>query len=938
MSDEVLGKQFRAFIEGIFSYTPQVTSRTTASRSQYNGSVIQNIFSSIEDEIKSEYTKSLNNIKKAQARALRQQEVELQNLQNQLSNSTIQLNPQEEFKVRQRAATLEKEINEQKIKFDKEYEQQKINLETERDKKLRENSKKADEADFEYKKNLWIKADVVEKARILERRQEELRSAIEVYEKKQELGAKISTEEAEQYKKSVEEKKDIDARYLAVQMGAARFESRSTRYQRYTNEVERLRQEQRSQELINRKVNANDPDARRARSREISQQTRESIRTAQQIYGFTAGRSGVNRAAEVTENVASVIATGPSGIVNTIENMLGKTSPVVSALMAVLKIVGSINQVVGQGIQKAVGAQTQYMGQMNARLQKSSYDTTNYYEQMIDWSNNASDEFGLAIGEWNSFVNKTNYVEKLNELVQSGVAYNAEERALIATLSDRMVTTFDALDQSLTRLIRIQQRDMTYAALGSEALLTEFLNSQFKDTSYLNNMYDSVAGILLDATAKMSADQASAFQFEVQKWLGSLYSVGLSESGVQSLAQGITYLATGDVSSLTSNQQLQYIYGAAAERGGMSLADILISGLDYETTNELLKNVVSLLSDIYVNAGPNTVQAAWAGITGLSISDLRSIQNINNQISSISQSHATWVDSLRETENQLSLIEENSRTSSAMKIENLINNALFSLGENVLEDTFGSGPLGIWRSLGIEGESKYLGYYLGSKLGGTIGNLLTGFSTMPALIDTLSKQFSTLQNNAILVNTESGFVIDPETGRTQKGKIDKFKLLSAFNASPLTSILSNVASDITSDFAIQNSRTITNSTYSEFVNAVESLTPVVNSGIPTLIEQAELASQTAATVVNESSEDRALLEEATNVQDYLFENDQTIRVTLSLIEDKALADLFDALKVDIRSKDLADIKSTVQNKVNVDIVDNDINILLNSMDRMKWSM
>lgn len=859
-----------------------------------------------------------------------------------------------------------------------------------------------------------------EKARIIQQNKDEIDKEIEKLKTLKQLKDQLSDEEEQRYRTLTEEKIQQDQRYLDIQRSVARQESRATRYSRYTSEVEQIKKEQKAQEVLNKKENANDKDARKQRSQEIATNAKEAIKNAQTIYGITAGENATIKTASIVEGVASAISGGPSGIVSTLEGMLGKASPVVAALMAVLKIVGSINQAVGQGIQKAVGAQTQYMGQMNARLQKASSDNTNYYERMIDWSQDTSSEFGLAIGEWNSFVNKTNYVEKLNELVQSGVAYNAEERALIATLSDRMVTTFDALDQSLTRLIRIQQRDMTYSALGSEALLTEFLNSQFKDTSYLTNMYDAVSGILLDATAKMSADQASAFQYEVQKWLGSLYSVGLSEQGVQQLAQGLTYLATGDVTQLTSNQQLQYIYAAAAERGGMSLADILTGGLDYETTNELLKNVVSLLSDTYSNAGPNTVQSAWAGITGLSISDLRSIQNINNQMASISESHATWADSLKETENQLALVEENWRTSSSMKIENLINNALFSLGENVLEDEFGSGPFGIWRSLGIEGESKYLGYYLGNQLGGTIGSILSGFSTMPALLDTLSKQFSVLQNNAILTQDENGYYIDPETGRKQEGKIDKFRLLSAFNSNPLVSVLSGVASDVIisqsssldairsnydwdalrqqegalpseadleylnpyldsftkslieqtlsnqnqgtvisgvddlSDIfsyldsqtrnllektnEIQNQQNITNATYNDFVEAVESLSPVVDSTIPDLIEQAEVATQTAATVINQSSEDKALLEEATDVQDYLFENEQTIRVTLALIEDKALLDFASALKVDTQSKDLADIKSTIQNKVNVDIVDDDINILLNSMDRMKWSM
>ncbi|MBO7697167.1 MAG: hypothetical protein J6Y28_04510 [Acholeplasmatales bacterium] len=74
------------------------------------------------------------------------------------------------------------------------------------------------------------------------------------------------------------------------------------------------------------------------------------------------------------------------------------------------------------------------------------------------------------------------------------------------------------------------------------------------DTSYLSDVYDSVSATLLDAVSKLNADDATAFSYEVQKWLGALYSLGLSQEGVQSLAKGITYLQTGNVSELSSNQ------------------------------------------------------------------------------------------------------------------------------------------------------------------------------------------------------------------------------------------------------------------------------------------------------------------------------------------------------------------------------------------------
>jgi len=57
-----------------------------------------------------------------------------------------------------------------------------------------------------------------------------------------------------------------------------------------------------------------------------------------------------------------------------------------------------------------------------------------------------------------------------------------------------------------------------------------------------------------------------------------------------------------------------------------------------------------------------------------------------------------------------------------------------------------------------------------------------------------------------------------------------------------------------------------------------------------------------------------------------------------LIEDTAQKSLTSALNIDSRTEDLSAIRSTIQNKVDVDLVDDDVNILLNSIERMKWSM
>nr|DAE19046.1 MAG TPA: hypothetical protein [Siphoviridae sp. ctiOl67] len=53
------------------------------------------------------------------------------------------------------------------------------------------------------------------------------------------------------------------------------------------------------------------------------------------------------------------------------------------------------------------------------------------------------------------FVSQRKLFQNVVDLADQGIIYNIEQRALISSLSDKLVTTFDAMDNTLTRLIRI---------------------------------------------------------------------------------------------------------------------------------------------------------------------------------------------------------------------------------------------------------------------------------------------------------------------------------------------------------------------------------------------------------------------------------------------------------------------------------------------------
>lgn len=244
------------------------------------------------------------------------------------------------------------------------------------------------------------------------------------------------------------------------------------------------------------------------------------------------------------------------------------------------------------------------------------------------------------------YIKQSDIVNKVKELVSSGIAFDVEQRAFLATISDKIATTFDANDSTLRRLIRLQQQDSTAARLGMESAMNAFLNNMYENTEYLGSLSSSVRGQLEEAQALMSTEQAVELEFQVQKWLGSMYSVGVSDSTVTKLATAIGQLASGDISGITSGGANNLLIMAANE-AGISLEGILKNGLDASQTNILLQTMVNYLANIYRETkGSKVLQQQFANIYNLSASDLKAVTNLandNNQtIKTIANNNLTF--------------------------------------------------------------------------------------------------------------------------------------------------------------------------------------------------------------------------------------------------------------------------------------------------------
>ena len=320
------------------------------------------------------------------------------------------------------------------------------------------------------------------------------------------------------------------------------------------------------------------------------------------------------------------------------------------------------------GLNGMMEAYAQNQAKINARVQGAGKNYLTMEKMM-----------STAVGIQPYIKNQALY-ENLAALVDSGIAYNVELRSFIQTMKENIATTFDATNGTLLRLIRLQQSDSTAARLGLEASLTRFFNGMYQNTEYLTNSFDTVANALIEASSTMGNDRSIQFEYQVQKWLGSLYGVGMSDATVSGLAQALGYLGSGNVSALAGSQY-QNLLVMAASRAGLGYGDLLIGGLDSNSTNALLRSMVEYLQEIA--AGTNQVVKSELGrVFGVSMSDLTAALNLNTStLNTVSSKSMNYASSIAELMLQMQMLP--TRMSIGTMMDNVWNNLQWGLASNI---------------------------------------------------------------------------------------------------------------------------------------------------------------------------------------------------------------------------------------------------------------
>lgn len=316
-------------------------------------------------------------------------------------------------------------------------------------------------------------------------------------------------------------------------------------------------------------------------------------------------------------------------------------------------------------------------GRVDTRLHGSSNKQSNgsYWDQIV------KDITG--VGAVNPFFKQKDYASKIEDLVDRGIAFNIEQRAFLATIKDKIATTFDAADSTLLRLIRIQQEDSTAGRLGMEVALNAFLNNMYENTEYLKMVAASVRSSLEEMQSLMQGAEAAEVEYQVQKWLGSLYSVGMSQTAVQGISDTFGKIAAGQIEGLTGGGTSNLLIMAASE-AGIPITDILTHGINAEDTNKLLQAVVNYLADLSDSAKDNRViQQQLANVFGIKASDLRAATNLAlpGSVNNISKNSLTYEGMLGQLMSMAGSM--GSRTSLAEAMSNIWANGQYTLSGSI---------------------------------------------------------------------------------------------------------------------------------------------------------------------------------------------------------------------------------------------------------------
>lgn len=331
-----------------------------------------------------------------------------------------------------------------------------------------------------------------------------------------------------------------------------------------------------------------------------------------------------------------------------------------------------------QQLESSIDSIAKYQGGIDTRLQGSN----NKKFMGSHWNQLTRDM--MSVGAVTPFFKQETFANNIKSLVEKGISFDLKQRAFLMTIQEKIATTFEVADGTLLRLIRLQQEDSTAGRLGMESALNTFLNNMYETSEYLSDVAKSVRTSLEEMEALMGGAMATEVEYQVQKWMGSLYSVGMSSGSVSNIANALGQLASGQIEGLSGGGAGNLLVMAAGN-AGISITDMLAEGLDAEKTNQLLQATVNYLAEIAESAeGNNVVQQQLANVFGVKASDLRAATNLasnESTMGSIVGSYKTYENLLKQLSNMAGTMYK--RTSIGEMMTNIWENGQYTIASSM---------------------------------------------------------------------------------------------------------------------------------------------------------------------------------------------------------------------------------------------------------------
>ena len=388
-----------------------------------------------------------------------------------------------------------------------------------------------------------------------------------------------------------------------------------------------------------------------------------------------------------------------------------------ASLAVATKLISSL----AQQLEGTVNKIASYKGEIDTRLQGSKNETANGIQGKSYWDRLTKDM--MSVGAVTPYFKQEKFAENIKSLVEKGISFDLKQRAFLMTIQEKIANTFNVADGTLLRLIRIQQEDSTAGRLGMESALNSFLNNMYETTEYLTDVAASVRGSLEEMESLMSGAAATEVEYQVQKWMGSLYSVGMSQNAVTAISTALGQIASGQVDALT-NGGTGNLLVMAANSAGIPISDILATGLNAEETNKLLQATVNYLAEIAASSKNNqVVQQQLAGVFGIKASDLKAAANLAISNKSVFGEYKTYDNMLDQLNKMAGSMYQ--RTSIGEMMTNIWEN-----GQYTLAGSMASSPM------------AYLTYKMASLLDATTGGIaipaISAFGNMVDLETTVA--------------------------------------------------------------------------------------------------------------------------------------------------------------------------------------------------------